>query len=112
TLLDLATEAANEQLQQQTPTDAARASSVDPTARILKRRCRKVEAQLRADPALRVTFDSGNAPMSPEPGPPVSVVIAIRTSAGIVSAELHIPRERFDAALFFQTLEQQARRPS
>ena len=70
----------------------------------LERRRGRLERELADHPEQRVAADVADAPVRPEGGPPVSVVIAVRTVAGIVSAELHVPRERFDAALFMRTL--------
>lgn len=75
-------------------------------AQALQRRHADVWKQLLEHPEQRAAYDIADAPLRPEPGSPVSVVIAIRTAAGIVSAELHIPRERFDAGLFFQALQE------
>jgi hypothetical protein len=77
----------------------------------LDRRQAHVERELAAHPEKRVAFDIGNASLRPESGEPVSVVLALRTAAGIVSGELHIPRDRFDPALFLSTLEATARSP-
>ena len=68
--------------------------------------------RLLDDGKLRVTFDVVDAPLrSEKSGPPVSVVLAVRTPQGIVFGELHIPRERWDVVLFAQILEQTAERP-
>jgi hypothetical protein len=74
----------------------------------LERRRQQVERELAEHSEKRVAAD---APLRPEPGAPVSVVIACRTPAGIVSGELLVQRERFDAALFFRTLEAATGRP-
>lgn len=79
---------------------------------VLERRRAKVEYDLARHPEQYVSVDVVDAPLRPEPGDPVSVVIACRTAVGIVSAELVIPRERFDPAPFFKTLEETSRRPS
>lgn len=78
---------------------------------VLEGRRRQVEERLRSQPALRRAFDIAGAPLTPEPGPPVSLVLAVRTDLGIVSGELHVPREKFDAVLIIQALEA-AGRPS
>jgi hypothetical protein len=70
----------------------------------LQHRRAKVERQLRAHPELRIWTDADNVPLRPEPGEPVSLVIAVRTRMGIVSGELLIPRDRFDAGLVIDTL--------
>lgn len=85
--------------------------AVAPTAAIEDRR-RRVERELAEHPEQRVAVEAVDAPLHAEPGEPVSVVIAVHTAVGIVSGELHVPRERFDAALFFRTLEETLRRPS
>jgi hypothetical protein len=78
----------------------------------LERRRARVERELAEHREQRHASDVVDAPLRPEPGSPVSVVLAVRTAAGIVSGELHIPRERFDPALFFKTLEESSTRPS
>lgn len=79
----------------------------------LERRRAYVVRELLERPEQRVAFHARNAPLVAEPGNPVSVVIAVRTEkAGIVSAELSIPRDRFDWTLFCATLEETSRRPS
>jgi hypothetical protein len=78
----------------------------------LDRRRAKVERELQANPSLHVAVDVANAPPRPEPGPPVSLVLALRTAAGIVSAEFLVPRERWDPVLLLETLRQTAGRPS
>jgi hypothetical protein len=77
----------------------------------LEYRRARAEGRLHADATLRVAFDVANAPLTPRPGEPVSVMLAVRTPGGIVSAELHIPRERWDSNLFFRTLTDTAGRP-
>jgi hypothetical protein len=64
-----------------------------------------VEPELLAHPELRVVFDGAHVPLEASLGEPVSVVLAVRTPVGIVSGELRIPRERFDAPLFLRVLE-------
>jgi hypothetical protein len=79
----------------------------------LERRRARVVRQLQEHPDVRVGFDACNAPFAPETGEPVSVVLAIRTaSTGIVSAELSVPRDRFDFVLFGQMIDETSRRPS
>src|SRR5437016_2786028 len=71
----------------------------------------RAESRLRADETLRVAFDVASAPLITYPGEPVSVMLAVRTPCGIVSAELHIPRERWDPDLFLRTVSDTAGRP-
>ncbi len=103
-LLDLALEADSGPVTHPAPL----ASQAHPD---LEARRAHVERELAEHPEKRVAFDVADAPLRPEPGAPVSVVLAVRTAAGIVSGELHIPRKRFDAALFLKTLEESSRRP-
>src|SRR5690242_18405735 len=44
----------------------------------LESRRRQVEQRLRSHPELMRAFDITGAPLAPEPGPPVSVVLAVR----------------------------------
>jgi hypothetical protein len=74
----------------------------------LEHRRKKLETGLRDYPERRVATDVADAPLRPGPGTPVSVVIAVRTGAGVISGELLVPRERFDAALFLRALSQTA----
>ena len=62
----------------------------------LARRRHAVAKQLEADPSLRYSFDVANAsPTGPASGP-VSVVLALRDSTGVVVAgELRIPADRW-----------------
>jgi hypothetical protein len=85
----------------------ARAEQANAAAAALERRRALVARQLEAHPELPRAFDVQGAPLLPgEPGPAVSVVLAIRApGGGIVTGELHIPRERFDAAAFVAALE-------
>jgi hypothetical protein len=78
----------------------------------LEQRRRKVEQQLRDTPALRLAADVTDAPLRPEPGRPVSVVIAVRTAQGIVSGEFQAPRDRFDTGVFIAYLKQIPEIPS
>lgn len=78
----------------------------------LEERRRKVEGQLLDSPTLRLAADVAEAPLRPEPGPPVSIVVAVRTASGIVSGELQAPRDRFDSVLFFAYLKQIPENPS
>jgi hypothetical protein len=86
--------------------------AADSAARALDDRRRCVEERLRKRSEDRVAFDVADAPLKPCPGEPVSVVLAVRTAAGIVSGELRVPRERFDASLFLRTLTDTASLPS
>ena len=72
----------------------------------------RVERELAEHPEQRVVFDAIDAPLRPEPGAPVSIMLAVRTPIGIVSGELSVPRERFDAALFFKSLEESSKTPA
>ena len=68
----------------------------------LARRRHKVADQLRADPALRYSFDvQGATPAGPASGP-VSVMLGVRMADGsIVAAELHIPGDRWPGLAAF-----------
>ena len=70
--------------------------------RALERRRAEVIARLKADPALRYSFDvQGASPIGPARGP-VSVVLAVRDSTGaIVSGELRVPAERWPGLALF-----------
>lgn len=72
----------------------------------------RVETELRARADLRVVFDVAEAPMKAEPGAPVSVMLAVRHGEHILSGELHIPRERWDVALFMRTVDPGQERPT
>lgn len=65
----------------------------------------RVEAELLANPGRRLAFDVVDVPLNAGAGDPVSVVLAVRSSAGVASGEVHILRGRFDAALFLRALE-------
>jgi hypothetical protein len=82
------------------------AQPTDPAVQALEARRQKVEAQLLANPKLRMAADVTDAPMRPEAGRPVSIVVAIKTPQGIVSGELEAPRERFDTGVFFAYLRE------
>jgi hypothetical protein len=60
----------------------------------------KVERELRAHPERQRAFDVADALLDAARGDPVSMVLAIRHGAQILSGELHIPRERWDLAAF------------
>jgi hypothetical protein len=81
--------------------EAARAACALEHRRVL------VLRHLATRPELARAFDVQDAPLTAgEPGPAVSVVLAIRApGGGIVTGELHVPRERFDAAAFVAALE-------
>ena len=70
--------------------------------RALERRRADVVARLKADPALRYSFDVANAsPAAPADGP-VSVMLGLRTATGaIVTAELRIPADRWPGIALF-----------
>jgi hypothetical protein len=72
----------------------------------------KVEAELRARRDLRVAFDVTEAPLKAAPGDPVSVVLAVRHREHILSGELHIPRKRWDMALFLRMVDSGSEWPS
>lgn len=78
----------------------------------LERRRAYVKRELQEHGELRVSTHVQDAPLRPEPGQPISVMVAVRTTDGIVSAEYSIPRERFDIVLFTKMLEETSRRPS
>lgn len=78
----------------------------------LERRRARVECQLTEHPEQRVAMEALDAPLLPAAGEPVSLLVACRTAAGIVSAELRIPRDRFDPALIVEALEATAGRPT
>lgn len=71
-----------------------------------------VETALRFRPELRVAFDVAEAPMTAEPGAPISVMLAVRHGEHILTGELHIPRQRWDMALFLHTVDPGQERPS
>lgn len=71
---------------------------------VLQRLRVSVEKELAENAERRVAVWVAEAPLKPKPGERVSVMVAVRTTVGIVSGELAIPCERFDTALFFQTL--------
>lgn len=72
----------------------------------------KVEADLQANPDLRVAFDVADVPLNPGSGRMLSVVLATRHHEHILSGELHIPRERWDMSLFLRTVDRGSERPS
>jgi TubC N-terminal docking domain len=72
----------------------------------------KVEAELRACPQLRVAFDVVSVPLDAAPSTPVSIVVAVRHGAHILSGELHVPRERWDTVVFLRTVDAGSARPS
>ncbi|MGA7540617.1 MAG: hypothetical protein WBW93_17810 [Steroidobacteraceae bacterium] len=86
----------------------------------------RVEQQLQDAPALRVAADVEGAGLRlperdelgrrllapPEPAGTVSIVLAVRAAAGIVSGEMTAPRERFDTGAFFAYLRQIPEIPS
>lgn len=68
-------------------------------ARYLERRIAYCSQQLAAHPERRYQWHAAGGPLMPEPGEPVSVVLAVRLATGqVVAGELSIPRERFDGA--------------
>jgi hypothetical protein len=73
--------------------------------RMLEARRARVERQLVAHPEQRRAFDVADVPLTAGPGEPVSVVLAVRHGEQILSGELHIPRERWDPALFLHTID-------
>ena len=72
----------------------------------------KVEAELCARPDLLVCFDVADSPLQAGNGQPVSVVLAVRHGEHILSGELHIPRERWDMAVFLRMVDPGTPRPS
>lgn len=92
--------------------DVAPVAVAGATGRTVERRRARLEAELHQHPERRIATDVANAPLRPESGEPVSVVMAVRTAEGIVAGEFTIPRERFDAALFLQFLNETSERPS
>lgn len=62
---------------------------------LLERRRLEVVQRLRACPGVRYSWGIVNGCLHPEPGAPVSVMLAIRTAEGIVTGELQFPREKF-----------------
>ena len=71
-------------------------------ARELERRRADVVARLKADSALRYSFDVANAsPTAPADGP-VSVMLGLRTATGgIVTGEARIPANRWPGVALF-----------
>jgi hypothetical protein len=70
----------------------------------LTRRIRFVTRQLEHNPTHRYAWDAVNAPLLPEPGEPVSVVLARRIAGGIVTEVLSVPRESFNFVDFHAAL--------
>jgi hypothetical protein len=68
-------------------------------------RRQKVEQELAAHPDHRYAFDVADSPLKAEPGEPVSVVLGLRHGAEILSAEVLIPRERWDMAAFLALMD-------
>ena len=81
---------------------AADWTPADPATRTLERRRSAVVARLEADPALRYSFDvQGATPTAPADGP-VSVLLGLRDSSGvIVTGELCIPAARWPGLAAF-----------
>lgn len=77
----------------------------DEAERAREARQARVEADLRANPDKRVCFEVAGAPLKGSPGEPVSVMLAVRHGDQILSAELHIPRERWDIKEFIATVD-------
>jgi hypothetical protein len=74
----------------------------------LEARAYRCVCQLEAQPAARYGWDvQGAGFLQGESGPPVSVVLGIRTPGGIATGELQVPRERWDMAAFVAHLEAQ-----
>jgi hypothetical protein len=65
----------------------------------------KVEAALLRHPDQMRAFDVADMPLKAEPGELVSVVLAVRHGQDILSGELRIPRERWDAELFLRVID-------
>jgi hypothetical protein len=72
----------------------------------------KVAAELRTHPEMRVAFDVANVPLQTGAGEPVSVVLAVRHGEEILSGEIHIPRDRWDARAFVVVVESGSGKPS
>jgi hypothetical protein len=93
----------------ETDPEASRGGKPTPPPRdktaALEERTRKVEEHLHSHPELQQTFDVEGAPLKPEPGMPVSVVLAVRHGNQITSSEILIPRDCFDMALFLQPFD-------
>ena len=77
----------------------------DEAAAVRESRRGKVEAELCAHPDQRYAFDVADAPLEAAPGDPVSVVLAIRHGAQLLSGEIHIPRERWGVQALIASLE-------
>lgn len=71
-----------------------------------------VEAELLAQPEKRVAFDVIDAPLTAEPGKPISVMLAVRHGEHVLTGELRIPRQRWDLALFLLTVDPNQERAS
>ena len=78
-------------------------------ARELERRRAAVIARLKADPALRYSFDVRGATPGPGAHEPVSVMLGLRDSAGtIVTGELRVPGDRWPGLALFTEYWRQA----
>jgi len=64
-----------------------------------------VEWRLAEEPGQRIAVHVAEASLRPATGAPMSLMLAARTRAGILSAELLAPRERFDSAALVELLE-------
>jgi len=84
----------------------------DAAVRALEARRSRVEGELRAHPELRIAFEAVDAPLSAGPAKPVSVMIAVRHGEQIVSCEMRVPRERWDAAAILRTVTETSKRAS
>ena len=72
-----------------------------PVVRALERRRAEVIARLKADPALRYSFDvQGASPIGPAQAD-VSVMLGVRTADGVVAGELRVPAERWPGLALF-----------
>lgn len=74
----------------------------DPAARELERRRAGVIARLKADPALRYSFDVADVPLRCPADRDVLVLLGLRDAAGqIVTGELRIPADRWPGIAVF-----------
>jgi hypothetical protein len=77
--------------------ELAREEQANAAAAALQRRHAWCVRQLEADSEQRYTWHATDAPLRPEAGEPVSLVLAIREPSGrIISGELSVPRDQFD----------------
>jgi hypothetical protein len=77
----------------------------DEALRAREDRQAKVEHHLQDHPELRRAFDVAYAPLKAGPGEPVSVMVAVRHGAQILSGEVLVPRDRWDLLAFLAVME-------